>query len=417
MDSETLFDKLKSMGVQLGAQHIAPAQKPVDNPHRIEAVIQGTDVATVYGPAFITQAHYPSDHLHGQIPLCPGNDLDILAQWCSTPRITNPGGQNIVYLDTETSGLNGGTGAYVFLVGIGHQTETGFELVQFFMRDPGQEAALLAALDQWLARFDAIVTFNGKSFDVPLLNSRFTINGITTPFDRFEHVDVLHIARKLWRDRLPSRALGALEQEIVHFYRTTEDMPGWMIPQLYFDYLHTGDARPLAGVFYHNAIDILSLAALFGHIGVMLKDPLNSTVEYGLDLASIARLYEDMGLLEKSAELYERSLSLGDLPEPFFLKVMERYALLRRRQRDWESAIQLWQKAADHGHMAACIELSKYYEHRERNYTEALNWARQALEALEYSGQNIYTTKSIERDIQRRIGRLIQKSYRSYGER
>ena len=141
------------------------------------------------------------------------------------------------------------------------------------MRDPGQEAALLAALDQWLAEFDVIVTFNGKSFDVPLLNSRFLMNGITTPFERYEHVDVLQIARKLWRDRLPSRALGELEKEIIHFYRTGDDIPGWMIPQVYFDYLRSGDARPLAGVFYHNVIDILTLAALFGHIGAMLNDP------------------------------------------------------------------------------------------------------------------------------------------------
>jgi TPR repeat protein len=96
---------------------------------------------------------------------------------------------------------------------------------------------------------------------------------------------------------------------------------------------------------------------------------------------------------------------------------MERYALLRRRQRDWARAIQLWQKAAEYGHLAACIELSKYYEHRERNYTEALDWARKALDAIEYSGQNMYSVKAIERDIQRRIGRLYQKTYRAFGER
>lgn len=417
MDSESLYEKLKSMGVQLGTSHLVSSQKRVDHPHRIEAVIQGSNIETVYGKVFVTHKHYPTNHWHGDVAVCSEGDLDILAQWCDTPRITRPGRQNIVFLDTETSGLAGGTGTYVFLIGIGYQTEVGFESLQFFMQDPGQESALLASLDQWLAKFDAIVTFNGKSFDVPLLNTRFLMNGISPPFERFEHVDVLQIARKLWRDRLPSRALGELEKAIVGFYRTTEDIPGWMIPQIYFDYLNTGDARPLASVFYHNLIDILTLAALFGHIGEMLKDPLSKVVGYGLDLAAIARLYEEMGMLEQSAELYERCLGLGDLPEPFFIRTLERYAHLRRKKKEWDKAIRLWRKAADYGQPAACIELSKYYEHRERNYTEALNWARKALESLEYSEQNIYSIKAIERDIQRRIGRLYKKSYRVFNSR
>ncbi len=404
------------MGVHLGASHISPTQKPEIHQYRIESVIQGKDFSTIYGQTFIVEKEYPADYQHGTISLCADREMEILARWCVTPRIANPGSQNIVFLDTETSGLAGGTGTYAFLVGIGYRTETGFHIIQFFMREPSHEPALLAALDQWLARFDVIVTFNGKSFDVPLLNTRFMMNGISTPFDRFEHVDVLHIARKLWRDRLPSRALGDLEKEIVRFSRTADDIPGWLIPQIYFDYLHSGDDRPLSGIFYHNAIDILSLTALFEQIGEMLKDPLHKANRYGLDMAAIARLYEEMGMLEEAANLYEQSLHLGDLPEPFFLKTIERYALLRRRQQDWDKAIQLWQKAAECGHVTACIELSKYYEHRERNFTQALEWARKAIDALDYSEQNMFSVRAVEHDIQRRIGRLYQKTYRAYNK-
>lgn len=416
MDSESIFRKLEALGVHLGASHIPPTMKSVNNPHSIESVVQGRDIQTVYGQTFIIEKEYPLDYQHGAISLCADREMEILARWCVTPRIVTPGSQNIVFLDTETSGLAGGTGTYAFLVGIGYRTETGFQLLQFFMRDPSYEPALLAALDQWLSRFDVIVTFNGKSFDVPLLNTRFIMNGITTSFERFEHVDVLQIARKLWRDRLPSRALADLEKEIVRFSRTADDIPGWMIPQIYFDYLRNGDARPLSGIFYHNAVDILSLAALFERIGEMLKDPFQKANQYGLDMAAIARLYEEMGMLEDAANLYEQSLLMGDLPKPFFLKTIERYALLRRRQQDWKKAIQLWQKAAESGHVAACIELSKYYEHRERNFTAALEWARKANDALEYSEQNLFANKAIERDILRRIGRLYQKTYRAYNE-
>jgi len=241
------------------------------------------------------------------------------------------------------------------------------------------------------------------------------MNGLSAPFDQYEHVDVLHVARKLWRDRLPSRALGELEKEIARFHRTGEDIPGWMIPQMYFDYLHTGDARPLAGIFYHNAVDIRSLAALYGYVASMLSDPIHQEEVYGLDLAAIARLYEELGWIDKAADLYERSLDIGDLPEEFFFKTMERYALLHRRQGEWQKAAQLWRKAAEHGEVSSCIELAKYYEHQERNPAEALVWARKALDVLAIDHFFPGSGRSLEREIERRIGRLYKKAY-SYKE-
>ena len=412
-DPESLSEKIKSMGVQLGSRQVPTAPKTGDAVYGIEAVVKGSDVPTIYGEAFLVHQQYPADYNHGQLVLCPSHDLDVLAAWAGTPRITRAGGQNVVFLDTETSGLMGGTGTYAFLVGIGYRTAEGFELLQFFMRDPDQEAALLAALQQWLAQFDVVVTFNGKSFDVPLLNTRYVINGISPPFEGYEHLDVLQIARKLWRDRLPSRALGELEKEIVQFRRTEEEVPGWMIPQMYFDYLRSGDARPLSGIFYHNALDILSLASLYGHVAQMLKDPLGQAVNYGLDLAAIARLYEDMGWIDQAAQLYECCLDQGDLPEPFFFKTMERFALLRRRHGDWESAAQLWKRAAEHGELGACIELAKFYEHRARDYSEALNWARRALEILDTTHYFSGSRRAAERDIERRIGRLYRRVNRA----
>ena len=416
-DSESLFNKLKSMGVTLGQKPAQPADPaPAESSGNgrilgqgIEAVISGFDHPTPYGPAFLYQEQYGADYAHGRIPLCLERDMQVLAAWGGTPGICQKDCQNVVFLDTETSGLQGGTGTYAFLVGIGYRTPTGFELVQFFMRDPGQEPALLAALDEWLSRFNVVVTFNGKIFDLPLLNTRYTINGLTAPFSSFEHLDVLHIARKLWRDRLPSRALGELEKEIVQFNRTGEDIPGWLIPQLYFDYLRSGDARPLGGIFYHNARDILSLAALYGRIAEMLNDPLGDTVDYGMDLAAIARLYEEKGWIEQAAALYERCLETGDMPEPFFFKTMERFALLRRRKGEWELAAQLWQKAAEHGEISSCIEIAKYYEHRVRDNAQALTWARRALEILDDMRYYIPGRAALEKDIQRRISRLMSR--------
>lgn len=407
------------MGVQIGAKNLTPHPRPkVEWPdYGIEHVITGSDYATMYGNAFLYQEQYAADYAHGRIRLCEQHAMDILAAWGNTPRICEPeSDQTTVFLDTETSGLAGGTGTYAFLVGIGYRTPAGFELVQFFMRDPDQESAMLAALDQWLARFNVVVTFNGKTFDIPLLNTRYTMNGLSAPFENYQHLDVLHIARRLWRDRLPSRALSELEKEIVRFFRTQDEVPGWLIPQLYFDYLRSGDARPLAGVFYHNAKDILSLAALYGHIADMLTDPLGQAVDDDIDMASIARLYEDMGWLEQAAAIYERSLESGDMPEDIFIKTMQRFALLRRRKGEWEKAVLLWRTAADHGDIAAYVELSKYYEHRVRNNMEALNWARKALETLDADRFFPGNRSIIERELGKRVHRLYQRVYEAFDE-
>ncbi len=182
MDKDALLNKFKSMGVQLGTQNLAkPASSRRKPAYPIESVVEGADHPTIFGDAFVTSQHYSLDYRHGKVTLCSEANCDVLSAWSQSARILQPGGENVVFLDTETSGLAGGTGTYVFLIGIGYRTAQGFDLVQFFMRDPAQEAALIAALDQWLARFDVVVTFNGKTFDIPLLSTRYQMNGLTSP--------------------------------------------------------------------------------------------------------------------------------------------------------------------------------------------------------------------------------------------
>ena len=418
-DLKSLFDKLKSLGVQVGAKNIQAPPTPASLHTRtrrygIEEVITGFDLTTPLGMTFVTEQHYPHNHQHGWIPLCQDCTLQALASWGNAPRMTDPSIRNVVFLDTETTGLAGGTGTHAFLVGIGYRTEQGFHLAQFFMRDPSQEAALLAGLNQWLSPFDVVVTFNGKSFDLPLLNTRYTLNSVSSPFGAYDHLDLLSLARKLWRDRLPSRALGELEKQIIRFTRTGEDIPGWAVPQLYFDYLRTGDARPLNGIFYHNAMDILSLAALFNHMSSLLTEPdhmVGSAEGSGLDLAAIARLYEDQGWLERAAALYEASLAQG-LPEEFFYKTVERYAVLMRRQGDWEQAERLWQRSAERGHYAACIELAKYYEHHLRNYPAALKWTEKAAAMIESTFRYSFSRREQHAELEQRANRIQKKMER-----
>ena len=181
-----------------------------------------------------------------------------------------------------------------------------------------------------------------------------------------------------------------------------------MIPQYYFDYLKSGDARPLQGVFYHNAMDILSLAALLNHTSNLLSDPLAVSDVPGLDLVAMGKLYEDLGYLENAITLYEQGLNQG-LPEEFYWKTIERFAALYKRSRAWESAIVLWQKAADHGDLYACIELAKYYEHITRDLQTALNWTDKAIGILDTGHFPLYLHKSLRAEYEHRKSRLNGK--------
>jgi uncharacterized protein YprB with RNaseH-like and TPR domain len=229
-----LSDKLKSLGVHIGAQDLHPPSKRHRYP--IEEVLEGQFIETPYGPAFQTISFFPYNYQHGNYSLAFKPPSAVLSNWIKAPDLQEIDPGSYIFLDTETSGLAGGTGTYVFLVGVGRYEKDGFRLIQQFMRDPLEEPAHLASLLTILDGCQSLVTFNGKAFDVPLLQSRFITNGEQFPFHSPIHLDLLPLARKLWKDRLPSRALGYLEQQILGVERTHEDVPGWLIPSLYFDY-------------------------------------------------------------------------------------------------------------------------------------------------------------------------------------
>ncbi len=389
LSKPSLADKLKSLGVKVGAADLPPAPRPgsgqaapkpkTDVP--IQSVVEGHFVSTRQGETFVSEQEYSSDYRHGVTPLQVSAPLATIAQWARDARLADLPLESFAFLDTETSGLAGGTGTYAFLVGVGRFEGETFRLAQFFMRDPSEEAALLEGLMDFLAPCAALVTFNGKAFDAPLLVTRYSLHSIPIPFKDFSHLDLLPLARRLWRDRLPSRALKYLEENVLGAPRTAEEVPGYEIPYLYFDYLRTGDAAPLKGVFYHNAMDVVALAALMNHIASILHAPFDGQVQHGLDFIALAKLFEDLGRREEAACLYERGLQVG-VSEADFGSAVQRLSALQRRRGDIESAAALWQKAAAEGHVYAHVELAKYYEHHRRDYAEALKWTRSAEELV-----------------------------------
>jgi uncharacterized protein YprB with RNaseH-like and TPR domain len=408
----SLSDKLKALGVKVGARDLPPPQPR--NPYSIQQVVPGYFQETPHGEVFLVERRYPLEHRHGLSSLGMDTSLGILAEWARQPRLAEVEPGAFAFLDTETTGLAGGTGTYAFLVGVGRYDGEAFHLTQFFMRDPAEEPALLAALTGLLQPCQALVTFNGKAFDVPLLNARYVTNGETSPLASTAHVDLLPLARRLWRDRLPSRALGYLEEHILGAMRTGEDVPGWLIPNLYFDYLRSGDSRPLKSVFYHNAMDILSLAALLGHVAGMLDDPLKTQGEqrepvvHPLDLLAMGRLFEDMGHPEKAAQLYEHGLA-HNLPQESYWDTVQRLSFIHKRRGDLPAAVALWRQAAGSGQVYAHVELAKYYEHHVRDYHEAVSWTQTCIALVKSPGFPRQAGQRWLADLEHRLTRLQAK--------
>ena len=408
MDSPkpSLADKLKALGVKVGAADLTPP-KPA-TVISIDRVVPGDIRQTARGEAFVSEQTFGADYRHGAQSIMVTSPLDAVAAWARDPRIRELSIEQFAFLDTETSGLSGGTGTYAFMVGVGRFEGDTFRLAQFFMRDPAEEPAMLEALLDFLAPARALVTFNGKAFDAPLLNTRYALHSIPTPLREFSHLDLLPLARRLWRDRLPSRALKYLEENILEAPRTTEEVPGYEIPWLYFDYLRTGDATPLKGVFYHNAMDVVAMAALLSHVAAMLHDPFDGRVQHGLDFIALGKLYEDLRQWDLAARLFEHGLT-HDLTEADFGSALERLSHLQKRRGDLGEAVRLWEQAAQQGHIYAHVELAKHCEHRLRDYDSAMQWVASALELVKTSELPKYIQKHWKDELAHRNARLKKK--------
>jgi uncharacterized protein YprB with RNaseH-like and TPR domain len=399
----SITDKLNSF--KKAAELPTPKRAPGNE---IDSVVPGSFLSTRLGDVFVVEQAFAADYLHGSISLACTSPLSYVSQWARDPRIADLPLSRFAFLDTETTGLMGGTGTLPFLVGVGRFIDGQFILKQFFMREPAEEPALLEGLADFLAPAEALVTFNGKAFDAPILTTRYVLNRMPVPYKGYCHLDLLPLARRLWRDRLESRALKYLEQHVLGLKRTSEEVQGYEIPWMYADYLRTRDARPLAGIFYHNAMDIAAMAALLNHMNEMITHPYEGPVEHGLDFIALGKLFEDLGLWEQAARLFEHGLQ-QEITKSDFNMALKRLAILQKRRGDVEEAVRLWEKAAEAGHIYAHIEIAKYHEHKRRDIKSAIQWTRSALEHVERGNMPAYERKYWQDEIAHRLARLERK--------
>lgn len=277
---------------------------------------------------------WPLDHVHAHMP------LDAAA---ALGRAVGPEATRVAWLDTETTGLAGGTGTYVFLVGIGAVDDGDFVLTQYFLRHLSAETEMLEALSDHLRTFDGLVTFNGARFDLPLLQTRFLLSRIRHDFEDAPHLDVMTLARRLWHRRLGGYSMGLLEQMVLRVERFL-DVPGWMIPSLYVQYLGCGDLDLLEPVFAHNASDLLSLLSLHGLTGEMLTRP--GEVRLPVDWSGLGRLLDGRGNHGAAAECYRTALC-DETDAGARRRTVTALARYYRRSRERQALLGLWESEVE----------------------------------------------------------------------
>ena len=401
---DDIRQQLERLGVRLGTRGLQ--RRPRKPSRAVEEIVGGEVVETEYGPCVAVDQVYPQGYRHGQIDIAAAlnHHPETIAGIGRDPDLSRLELNRCAFLDVETTGLAGGVGTYAFLVGIGWCEGQDFRIRQVFMRDYSEEPALIALVDEIAKPLSGIVSFNGKAFDVPVLETRFIISRQRFPLSGVPHLDLLFTARRLWRFRLESCSLSYLEPEILGLQRQG-DVPSHLVPQIYFDYLRYGRVDPLRGVFYHNTQDVLSLAALTALAGQVFEAPLHHAIEYGEDLYSLGRLYLHVGMTDR-AETALRAALDADLPDILREKTILHLSFHYKRQVRWEEAIDLWYRAIseNQGRVYPFVELAKYYEHRVKEFERAEELVLRAIEVV--------ASASLTRPIWWRERRLAELEHR-----
>ena len=425
--------RLRRLGVVKGVRELrlpsaAPeASRPAGAPRRgplsargaLEQLLPGGRVVeSDDGGCFVIDRVYATDHRHGGDALADllGSRPAAGAPYVREPRLEALDFRDFLFLDTETTGL-AGAGTLAFMVGVAYfEPRAGGDDVdveddvlvvrQYFLRDHGDERAMLRQLDALLAARAGLITFNGRSFDVPLLDNRYLMNRLPSRLLDLPHIDLLPPAHRLFRARLGSCALSSLERTLLGLERSHADVPGALIPARYYQYLRTGDVGELAGVFYHNEMDMLSMGTLAARIFRQLEA---SCGDDPLDQISLARWQADLGLGEWAERTLRASLD-GDLPFETYHQALYRLAALLKAAGRRDEAVVVWQQIAhtSSDDVSAHVELAKHYEWVERNAAEALAWTERAL-ALVGRWTLTPNARLIRAELAHRRERLVRK--------
>lgn len=322
--------------------------------------------------------------------------------------------RDAVFIDTETTGLAGGSGTYAFLVGIGYFSEENFVVEQLFMPELSHEASLLKYLDSRLANRTGLVSFNGKSYDIPLLTTRFIQNRIRSLLDLQPNFDVLHAARRIWKNDFGDCTLLTLENRLLGIERSG-DVPGAEIPGIYMEYLKSKKPDNLINVIYHNRMDILSMAGIIQCLFELMHPQPGSRTEPVSREKRMASLLEATDEMASAIARYERLLKMGSLSPDDKLDALFTLSMIYKKRRNWEKAEKCWLQMINEVKFSilAAIELAKYYEHKKKDYQAAQNLVDRCLSIIDLRAMLATANQRELKDaLIRRRDRLIKKMAR-----
>jgi len=351
----------------------------------VHHLIPGEDVGEEGDRFYLVQKDYSLDARHGDVVL--GDVLNALPSHIALSACDDEleafDPATAAFIDVETTGLTGGTGTVAFLVGVGYFTRDAFRLEQTFMRDYDEEEPMLHYLSELFGRFDSLVSYNGKSFDVPLLRTRFISNRIPYPLDAAMHFDLVHACRRFWKLRLQDCSLANIERNVLGLHRQG-DIPSAEIPQTWFDYLESRDARRLQQVFLHHEMDVLSLVALTGHLSQVLEAPAGEGFDHNEDRLSLLRLCFRQRRLADVIALAEGLLD-SEPDDALRQECMHLVGHAYKRMADWQNMAGVWQRIVQEfpHDLVARLELAKCWEHRLRDLAQAERICVETVQLLE----------------------------------
>jgi hypothetical protein len=326
--------------------------------------------------------------IRSQIPLtdkCGAIELRSLQEYPRLPGESENVGPRRVYLDTETTGLSGGSGTLAFLVGLAVVEADAIVLTQFLLTRFAAETTLLAAIGESLSQQDRLVSYNGKSYDLPLLHTRFRMQGMTSPFDALPHLDLLHPVRRLFGHQWPDCRLTSLERHLLGFSRT-DDLPGSEAPAAWFNFIRGGHGEMLVRVVDHNRQDIVSLAVAHS----VLAQAIDRPRAFAVDLYALARWLAETDMGAARTLLQSHGDTLSDAGKRLLGRLL-------RLTGDWQGAIAIWEILADRGCSDSMERLAKYHEHVSKD----LAAARRCCKRLPHGPAQQQRRDRIDRKLQR----------------
>ena len=379
-------------------------------PQHVRGLPPGEQLHTPSGTSYRIESLFAQQHIHGEHPLHQLLTLSgsLAAEIARQPEFQDLDLSRLAFIDTETTGLAGGAGTLAFLVGVGTFTPDGFRLRQYFLRDPAEEQSMLEGLLEDLTSAQGFVTYNGRAFDLPLLDARYTIAlRRRLALNQRPHLDLLFPARNLWRRSLPDCRLLTVEKHILGVRRTGEDVPGAWIPRMYQDYLRTGNAADMQRVIYHNEVDILSLVGLTAQILNRHTDGQREQLTEAETLA-LARWHQTSGRVAAAEAAYRRVITAQDAA--LQREGLRRYTGLLKQQGRKKEALPGWETwhTIDPTDPQPCIELAKYYEWEVKDLQNAQTWTLEAMNSLSHWPQGWRRDQAWEA-IEHRLRRLKRK--------